>query len=57
MSAHSFSDTSMVLKDLPGGKYLIYFSVLWTRSDNDLATISVYTEAKIRLENSKISTT
>lgn len=54
---HSFPDFSVVLKGLEPGKYVIYASVLWTRVQSDLATLSVYTDSRMKLVDSQVNVT
>ena len=54
---HSFPDFSLSVKNLKAGKYVIYACVLWTRVVADLATLSVYTTARIKLTDSTINVT
>ena len=54
---YSFPDFSLNVKNLKAGKYIIYASVLWTRGTADLATLSVYTTARIKLTDSTVNVT
>ena len=49
----NFPDYSIKRRKLDKGKYIIYSSVSWTRSDEDIATISLYTDTRITLEENK----
>ena len=54
---NSFPDFSLSIKNLKAGKYIIYASILWTRVLTDLATLSVYTTAKIKMTDTAINAT
>jgi hypothetical protein len=54
---HSFPNFSLSIKNLKPGKYVIYASVLWTRALADLATLSVYTAARIKLIDTAVNAT
>lgn len=51
----SFSNFHLDFKNLSKGKYLVYANIIWTRSESDNATISVYTESRITLKESTIN--